>query len=446
MHLCNTKNISIKEILKISLPMMISALSSHLMIILDQLVLAYYSVEAMTGATSASLWSAALQCAAMSTTMIAGVFVGHYNGSKQFKLAGIPVWQMIWFSIALFAISIPVGLFMGETLIPENIQKEGLPYFKILMSCTPLTGIIFSLSAFFVSIGRGFIVTIAVIIANIVNIAANIIFVFGYFGIDWFVGSTGAAIGTVISWIINIIILGYFFLSHQMREKYGTLNFKLRTDHMKKYLKLGAVGGIGHSFEMTAWSFLYYTLAGIAKEAALIQTMAFSVNIFLSFIVSGLEKGILAITSNLLGSKLEDQTRYIIKKGLTLHFIFAGILFFIFYFFPEFISDRFIKFKVSQETLDQTYFVLKLVWIYFVLDGCAWVIAGVIEAGGDINYTMWTITTCLWVFVGIPTYFICKYSTLTIETIWMLLIVEALSVASVLYCRYKSKKWIHIRI
>ena len=90
------------------------------MLILDQLVLARYSIDAMVGASSAAVWCSALQFAAMSTTMIAGSFVGNYNGAGKYKFAGIPVWQMIWFSLFLFLISIPLSVFAADVCIQKT--------------------------------------------------------------------------------------------------------------------------------------------------------------------------------------------------------------------------------------------------------------------------------------------------------------------------------------
>lgn len=446
MEINSIKKINMSTIFKVSLPMMISALSAQFMIILDQLVLARYSIESMTGAAAASVWSAAIQCAAMSVTMVAGAFVGNYNGAKKFRLAGVPVWQMIWFSISLFAISIPISLFMAEICIPENLHAEGIPFFKILMFCAPITGIYYTLSSFFVAIGKGFLVTISVIIANIVNVVVDIVLVFGYFGIDGYQGSTGAAIGTVTAWMANVLVLFIYFFKKDIRKKYGTLNFKFRLKKMKECLKLGAAGGVGHFFEMSAWSVVYYLLATIGQEVAMIQSIAVSVNIFLAFIVSGLEKGIMAITANLLGAGLKDKTKLLLKKGITIHLVFTSIVAFVFIFFPEVITDNFIKFDVSKETLDTTILILRLVIIYFFIDGIVWVIAGVIEAGGDISYTMVTIASCLWVFVALPAFVLFQLGMLKIELTWIMLIVAVVSIAAILYHRYKSDKWIHIKV
>lgn len=440
------KDITIWKIFRVSLPLMISALSTHFMLVLDQLVLARYSVDAMVSASSASVWCSTLQLASMSITMIAGSFVGNYNGAGKYKLASVPVWQMIWFSLSLFAISIPLSIYAADVCIPDNLKSEGIPYFRTIMFAAPICGVYYSLSSFFVAIGKGFLVTISVVLANIVNIVFDVILVFGYFGIDHFMGAWGAAIGTVAAVVVNTLFLFICFLSRDIREKYNTTNLKLRLSKMKEYLKLGLAGGFSHMFEMSSWSIIYYLLAKVATEEALIQSIAVSVNLFTAFIVSGLEKGIMALTANLLGAKLRHEIGRVLKKALCIHFLFAAIIAFIFIAHPDLVVNNFIKFDVDPEVVQRAKTILWLVLIYFSIDGIVWIIAGIIEAGGDINYMMITIASCLWVFVTIPDYLLFKVGELSVERTWCLLAVAVVSTATILYHRYKTDKWIHIQV
>lgn len=444
---CNLAETGVRSILRVSFPMMISAFSSHMMLVLDQLVLAHYSIDAMAGASGASLWGSVLTCSISSITMIAGVFAGHYNGANKQKLSGIPVWQMVWFSIAMFILSYPIATSVGPYCIPQELQLDGLPYFKCIVSFAPLVGIIYALSSYFTSIGKGYLITIAAIASNIINLGADITLVFGFLGFDQFTGSIGAAIGTIISYVANIVILLCFFFKREMIEKYGTLNFKLRLGMLKKCLILAVPGGVGHIFEMSSWCFLYYILASaLGKEMAVIQAMAVSVNLLLNFAASGLEKGIMAITSNCLGAQQLQRIKPILKSGVLAHLVFAAILFPMFYMFPEIIIDRFIRFSMSPEIIDKAYLILKLVWIFFLFDGICWVIAGIVESGGDLRYMMWTFAISAWLIVTIPSLIMYKFFTIKIETIWILLIVSVILTTVVLFYRYKSEKWIKIRV
>ena len=446
MRLDLIENITVWKIFKVALPLMISALSSHFMIILDQLVLARYSIDAMVGASSASHWCAALQLAAMSTTMIAGSFVGNYNGAGKYDQASTPVWQMIWFSASLFAISVPLAMLLSDICIPNNLKTEGVPYFKVPMCAVPIHGVYFSLSSFFVAIGKGYLVTISVILANIVNMIVDIVLVFGYFGIDRYKGSVGAAIGTVAAVLVNTAFLFICFFRRQIREKYQTTNFKLRIDKLKEYLKLGLAGGISHMFETSAWSVIYYLLANVSKLEAMIQSIAVSVNLFMAFIVCGLERGAMAISSNLLGAKKREKINKVLGKSLYIHLTYVLVIAVIFKFSPEMVINSFIRFEIDPEIIERATNILWFVLLYYLVDGFVWIIAGILESGGDINYMLVTLASCLWGIVTIPDYFLYKCEMLHVERTWMLLFVSVAATATILYHRYKSDKWIHIEV
>ena len=378
--------------------------------------------------------------------MIAGSFVGNYNGAGKYGHAGIPVWQMIWFSLSLFAISIPVSMFASDFCIPAGLKNEGVPYFKVLMCVAPVYGVYSSLSSFFVAIGKGYLVTISVILANIVNVFVDIVLVFGYFGIVSYTGSVGAAIGTVVAVSVNTMFLFVCFFTKQIREKYQTMNFKLRLDKLKEYLKLGLAGGVSHMFETSSWSVVYYLLASVAKEEAMIQSIAVSVNLFMSFIVCGLERGAMAISSNLLGARKRIKINEVLKKSLYIHMMFVLIIAVVFKFFPEAVINNFIRFDVSPEIIERATNILWLVLLYYIIDGIVWIIAGIVEAGGDINYMMITIATCLWGIVAIPDCVLYRCGCLHVEISWMLLLVSVSVSTSLLYRRYKSDKWVHISV
>ena len=442
----STKNISVLDVFKMSIPMMISALSAHFMLVIDQLILAEHSIEAMAGATSAALWSAVVQNYAISTTSIAGMLAGHYNGASKFTLASRPVWQMIWFSIFFLFISVAMAFTLDTYCIPKNLQNEGIPFFHIIMSFSPLVGVIFALSSFFVALEKGWIVIVSVVTSNAINIIIGTTLTFGYFGISQCEGSKGVAIGTVCAWFSNIAILSFFFFKKDMRKKYATLNFKIHFQEMKQCLKLGTAGGIGHIIEMMTWSFLYYLIASLGKESALIQSMAITVNLLLSFFVSGIGNGMMYITANLIGSGLVQKTKTILKKGLLIHFVLSSLVFCIFFFFPEIVINLFIKFKISTEAFEQAFFILKIVWLFYVLDGACWIIAGVIEGGGDIAFATLCIALPTVFLVAVPAFILNMYGYLSIELTWYLLIFAFTLIAIMLYSRYKFGKWNSIKL
>ena len=75
----------LKSLAKISIPMMITVLSGHLMFFCDRAILAHYDWQAMNAAASAGMVCAVVQFAIHGIAIMSEVFVGQYNGARQYK-------------------------------------------------------------------------------------------------------------------------------------------------------------------------------------------------------------------------------------------------------------------------------------------------------------------------------------------------------------------------
>ena len=435
-------DIKYSTILKVSAPTILSSISSGIMSMLDVLVLAKYSTVAMTGVASASTWCYAFQCATIALLLITGSLVGHYNGACKYKFAGMPVWQMIWFSLSLFAISIPLSQVISPYCVPDRLHEYGIPYLKIVMGLSPVFCIKFAISSFLISRGKGFIVLLSSFIAIIVNTTLDILLI-----LYCEYGTTGAAIGTIIAGLIEIIFLSCFFFSRNIRKKYGTLNCKLRLTKLLSYLKLGVFASIGNIIEQVIFSSIYYVLANSSHNNALTQTIASNVWRFLVCLGSGFEKGIIALTANLLEADLRYKVDTLFKRSVNIHLMFIILLFTFILCCPNLIIMNFVDINaISPETYQHLLNVLKLVATCSIFDGIVWIEAGIFVAGGDMNYMMPIIALCLSTFMAIPIFFIMNPSNLSVERMWMLYALADMSCGLILLHRYKTNKWIKIKV
>ena len=429
-------------ILKVSAPTILSSLSASIMSILDVLILAKYSTVAMTGAASASTWCHAFQCSTIALVFITGALVGHYNGACKYKFAGVPVWQMIWFSLSLFAVSVPLSQIVAPYCVPKNLHEYGIPYLKIVMGLSPIFCIKVAISSFLVSIGNGFIVSISSFIAIIVNATLDIILIF-YCN----QGTTGAAIGTIMAGFSELIFLSSFFFKRSIRIKYGTLNCKLRFKRLCSYLRLGVFSSLGHVFESIVYSSIYYILASSSTDKALTQTIVSNLWSLLICVVAGLEKGVLSITANLLGANLRDRINTLFKRSINIHFFNALLLLAFILSFHDTIINNYVDVnKISPELHQHLLNVFKIAWLCFLFDGIVWIEAGILEAGGDMNYMMVTIASCLAIFVALPTFCILDTSSISVEMIWTLYTISTMANVLLLFRRYRSNKWIKIKV
>ena len=440
------KDTSYSAILKVSTPMIFSALSENVMQIIGRILLARYSEIALSSANVAWTWCSTIYCSMISIIFIAGAFVGNYNGAGKYKFASVPVWQMIWFSISTLIISIPAAYLLAPYCVPKNLQAEGISYFKIMFAATPLFCVRASLSLFFIAIGKGYIITISVLFAAVINLITDLILIFGHCGITQFMGATGAAIGTIFGTLSGIAFLAFNFYKKKIREKYGTLNCKLRLKRLKKYLKLGFLASIGHIVEAFILSFVVFFLSSISNEMALIQSISSTLYVFFMFFVSGLEKGIMSIASNLLGANMREKINLLLRRALIMQFGIAIIFAAIILAFPMAIIELLKINSATPELIQQITLVLGLMMITFLVDGIIWIEAGILEAGGDVNYMMGVISISNSIFVAIPAFILVCNGAFSVVWSWILYSIANSVSAFMLYKRYKSNRWVHINV
>ena len=164
-------NSSIPSILRIAFPLILSAFSMNLLFVVDRIILAKYSLEAMNGAmfggTLVSTFNFILICIAGTTE----IFVGQCNGAKEYRQIATSVWQMIYMSLIAAAIFFPIGHYAHYlNMMPAAFQGEGIPYQRILTYFCWAPAITSALVGFFVGRGRSKIVTLIVVVGNISNI------------------------------------------------------------------------------------------------------------------------------------------------------------------------------------------------------------------------------------------------------------------------------------
>lgn len=437
---------SFREISRLSLPLMLSALSGALMMFFDRYILAHYSLTAMNAAVSAGMSVWVFQILVLGIAGISEVFVGQYNGAKQYDKVAIPVWQMIWFSLASCLIMLPIAVLFPESFVPERFHAEGAPYFAVVLSFSFLVGISAALSAFFVGQGKVTLITIVVIVGNLLNILGDIIFIFGFKTLIPSMGATGAAIATVLSQIFQCVILFAFFLNTSNRTKFKTNRLSFDLSCFWDCFKIGFPSALGHMIEIAAWSIQLHLLSSVSIYHVTVASIGQTLFGLVAFTTEGLNKGIIAIASNLIGAKVFTSIKKVFKSSFILHLIISVLIIVPLLLHPEWFLDDFIKGENDPYTIQLviTYAKVSCVWIflYFIFDGLVWICAGFLTAFKDTVFILIANATNAWLFALLPTYWFIVVKQNTPDKAWAVIVVYGLinMVCFMLRLRYKVKQ------
>ena len=247
------------------------------------------------------------------------------------------------FLCTIIGISMFLLLFFSKSILhsnfldqPKEVVSLAIPYLDLVaFSLIPL--IIFQA---FKQFSDGLSMTkypmYATIIANIVNIILNYIFIFGKFGFPAF-GIVGAAYGTLISRFIMVIYL-WFLLANKERSRRFVRNIKilvLEKTMLKKITSLGAPSAMQMFFEIVIFTAAIWLSGLLGKNPQAANQIALNLSSMTFMVAMGLGVAAMVRVGNQKGLlKFKELRRIafsIFLFAIILAVVFA-IIFFIFRF------------------------------------------------------------------------------------------------------------------
>jgi MATE family multidrug resistance protein len=440
---------SLKDLIKASLPMALSLLSGTFLYLLDRFLLAHYSEKtgfvSLNAAAFGHQYADLFYLPIMAFATMSEVFVGQYNGAKQRSKTSLPVFQMSLFLLVFWAVVFPLSLPFASKILPPALHAEGIPYFLINMLMLPFQIVFATCSAFFIGTRRPTIILMSVFFSLCINAVLDIFLIFGIGSIPP-MGATGAALASLIASASSCGILLAFFLNKYNSHNYETRRVRFDLDVLKKNILLGLPYAICEVVEMATWLLCLWTLSNISMDFVTVHNASVALWVFFTFMLEGVQKGVVALSSNCLGANQDQFMSRLIRSSAKLALfciIFSGIPLIL---LPEQtiqmgfgIKDPFLMAKLRE--------VLIIFWLELplvLMVNCC--LAGILTSGGDTKFIMGTkMTTFLFCFI-IPLLLLLHYNLLEVKSCWIMSFVQGAFSGIVLLYRYRSKKWKHALI
>lgn len=435
---------SIKEIVKITLPLILNAIIMNLMFVVDRIILTSYSLDSMNAAALGGSFGVIALFCGIGVTQTASVFVGQYNGMKEYRKIGQPIWQMIYFSLILMFVFIPAGMFCDNFgLFPEVYQNEGVAYLRPLLSFGWLPALSSSFVSFFVGRGKILPVVLVFLGGNVLNAILDYAFVFGVNGILPAMGAAGAAYSTLIGEIFFILCFSIIFFKREYRKKFGTMEYKFVPKLMLDCIKVGLPVSMGKVASQVGWLAMMYCFARASQDLATCES--FAVLIWMLFIVfaDGCGRALTVLGANLIGKNqkkpIENLLKLFLKFNCVLSAIFAIPL--VMYQSPILHLTVNVNGELAHLNNELSFLMISM-WVILFLDGVYYFVCGVLNAGGDTKFPMILETASLWIGAVLPTFILyCTGCLTSIRPTYVLIPITQLFNVIVIYFRYRKKHW-----
>lgn len=289
-------------------------------------------------------------------------------------------------------------------------------------------------------------VTFCTIGANLLNLALDYLFIFGWGPIES-MGATGASLATGLSQLVQTLLLLSLFLKKERRGIYGSSHYYFDAYYFKEGIRIGAPSGSGHMIEVIAHYLFFRIVMSVGNEHMTIVALVQSFYILMSFVIEAQSKGVSAIISNLLGAKEFGLIKDVLFSAFKLHLLFFVIFIAFLTFFPELILNAFL----SEEHLNllnrgafSSLFSQACFWmsIFFLFDGFSWILIGLLTAAGDTKFIFYTGSIVNWMAYLLPAFIFLQIGKNGANVAWMIIALYSIVIFSFYFWRYKSKKWL----
>lgn len=443
---------SLKEMMAISFPMVISYGCDTIMTFTDRLFLSKLGSEKMNAAMGGGLTAMILVTFFIGLTGYATAIVAQYFGADRKNLCALTLSQIVIISIIvypviLFCIPVAHSLFIfmdiaAEQRIPQEI------YFNIIIHAMAIGLFRNCFASFFSGIGRTKIVMAASVITMLLNAACNYILIYGKFGFPA-MEIRGAGYGTVIASFggLAVLVLAYFRKSN-MAEYNIKKSFHSDWHIIKLLLFFGYPAGLELFLNFTAFTAIILTFHSHSLEAATAVTIAFNWDLVSFVPLIGLQTGITSLVGRYMGRKDPDTAHQAVVSAMKMGVTYSAVMLILFAVFPEFLVWFFEPAAIDSAWLRAkplAVFMVRLASVYVLVDSVFLVLSGALRGAGDTFWAMFISVTLHWLIAAIVVLFL-KIFDISPEITWIALVIMFLVFSLLFYLRYKSGVWKRIEV
>lgn len=293
----------LRDLLVLFLPILLMTFSNYLFLFIEKVFLARLSVQAMEAAVSAAYACQIMQIPCVAIASMAQVYVGRWQGAKDWGSIGPGIWQFLWFSCISMLFTVPFSVIFGNYYFYQT-PIEGIvwPYFSFLLSINFLFPLGTTLACFYLGLGKTRMVLFATLGSQLIKIFCGYVLIFGW---EWIpaVGLMGGAISTLIAQAGYCAVLLCGFLAAKHANMYQSRKWKLQFKLLWECIHPGLLRALTRISMLLSWASISYLMTIRKGDYLLVLSIGGTLFLFLPFLADAICQAQITVISNLLGAK-----------------------------------------------------------------------------------------------------------------------------------------------
>ena len=256
----------------------------------------------------------------------ANVVIARYIGENKKEKIKETVHTAILISIIIGIFLLVLGISISRHILmwvntPENVIQYAILYLRIYFIGVPFIIIYNFGSAILRSVGDTKRPLYSLVLAGVVNVCLNLLFVIGFN-----LGVAGVAIGTVVSNIICASMVIYFLTHIEGEIKVSLKNLKISMSELKRILKIGLPAGFQSVLFSTANVFIQATLNGHGSNAVAGSAISLNYECYAYFMITAIVQATVTFTSQNFGAKQYDRCKKIYCQTFNISILISVII------------------------------------------------------------------------------------------------------------------------
>jgi MATE family multidrug resistance protein len=433
------------ELVKISLPMVVSQGTFAVMIFTDRYFMSQIDAIHMAAALGGGVAAFFSFCFFTGLFSYANALAAQYLGAGELSKCSKVVTQGIAMTIMCSPLLVIItyfvsGIFEGVGHDPRQVELERI-YYVILMMGVVITLAKTCVSSYFAGIGRTHIVMISDVCGMACNVPLCYLMVFGKLGFPE-LGIIGAGVSTIVASTFAFLLFVFFYLRKEHREKFYVMeSFSLDWAILRRFLRLGFPSGLELFLNMAAFNLflLMFQSYGVVQGAS--AAIVFNWDL-LSFVpMIGINIGVISLIGRFVGANDMERTEEVMSAGFIIGIFYSLALAVIY------ITFRFPLVEIFapptgdfSEIRELSAFMMIGLSSYVMADALIIVSGGVLRGAGDTRWLMYASVGLHWAML-VAQYYVILVWGYGPRVSWLTFCAMIFVIAVVYLWRLKSGVW-----
>ncbi len=433
-----------KSLIQLTWPIFIELTLFMLMGMVDTFMLSAYSDNAVAAVGMSNqvinLIGVMFNFVAAGTIILVSQNLGANNQTKASEVSIVSIGANLVIGLLLSLVMVTCSKYILSFMnTPQEIMQTTISYTQIVGSFLFLMAVQPVLSGILRSFGYTKQSMIITLIANIINIFGNAIFIYGLFGVPE-LGPIGVAISTVFSRFVTIVLISlviYKKINFTFSENFFK---KLPLQDVKNILRIGVPSALEQVAYSSSQVIIISFVSIIGTLAITTRVYTSNISMFIYLFSLAIAQGNQVLVGYFIGEGNNDEVYKRTFKTQLLAVSVSVSMSIIFYFISDYLFGIF--------TADATILTLgkSLLFINILLEvgrASNLVLTNALKAAGDINYPFIFGVVGMWL-ICIPVAYILGIELgLGLAGIWIAFAVDECFRGIIFTFRWKGKKWIN---